>query len=702
MNNYTLYDKEISVTFYREPEIIRPAYKSYILQGHRTSGLSDRRIHWNGSTSFSTAIGGEVPGPLVMINMEFYKGDTRRAFIGYRKDNNGKEYAVYKLIQATGNLYTVDTVEDMMKGKKPDGSPYKSGDRVRVKETGTSYSVYLNGGLSDADKNTIEEELATVLYLNCTNEGLKPDMSLTISLLPGQNCYNAVLKVRNLILADRDIRSWTRMVITAGYRTGYKATYTCPIFASYIAEPNPDGTTVFEGITVGTADNILNNQYIEITFKQEEMPLRELIEHVAQGIADGIKVGCSIADEIMNHPIKMEKQTVYAQNGMAVLSWLQTTVSTFIQNISSMNSDGGSHISAFVQLVDGKLQIIALNGPNKMPEQVRTVVSLDMVSGATFNGTALTVTAPWNPVLQPGNLFYMPPEFINGSKLPNVLPEEDYRNEDNLYRALTMSVAFASVENTNRMEILAVPAQWAGELPTDRTTSMRGDLLARALSKDIADPKHIDVGNTAEVPAQNTNNIYKTEADTQKKMFDDNRNIFEIWGAWTTTTIDSSKGNCLSQILEYYFFYDSNGPKLTEGKGNGKQSSYYEDKKYFTDKGYADAIIHFQSTGCKANILWWPLTVVGTYWRKKADEEAKVSNNWSKIDISDPNKIEENKALSIPIWAGTWESQLSKLTMIRDIWKWAYIEYGELYPDLRKVWRAMYYYLGGPHVNELD
>lgn len=695
MNEQVLYDKEISVTFYREPRDTEPTYQVSAIQGYREDVIKNKKVlgATAGTRLKTTALGYVYP---TTVRLEFYEGSKRRIFAGYKK-KRGKEYAVYRTIRATGNLYKFDTIEDMKRGTRPDGSLFRTGDRIRIKENNTIWNVYVATGSPDIsiDRNVVEteEELATVLYLNSTNEGLKPDMSLSISLLPGQNCYNAILKVRNLILADRDIRSWTRMVIHAGYRTGPKATYTCPIFASYIEEPNPDGITVFEGLTVGVAEGVLHNRFTEITFVQTKMTLLDLTTQVARGISPNIEVECAIDDEIMNTEITMSKQTVYAQNGIAILNWLQTTISQFIQNISQRNSEDGSHISAFLQLDGTVLQIIALNGPNKMPSRVENIISLDMVSGATFNGTALTVIAPWNPALQPGGLFYMPPEFINGSKLPNVLPADDYRNSENLYRALTMSVAFASAENTNKMEILAVPAQWAGQLPENKSTSMRADLLAQSLSKTIEN--RITVGNVNSEEVENVNNIKPQEDDTGKKMFDVNRDLIAQWGVWTTLSVDSTKGNCLSQILEYYFFYDPNGPRLAEGKGDATQSSFYKSQDYFKDKGYTKAITYFQNTGCKANILWWPLTVVGTYWRREMDEKSKVSNNWSKIDILNPNKIQEGRALYIPVWAGSWESQLSKLTLIRDIWKWAYIEYGTLYPELRKVWRAMYYYLGG-------
>ena len=711
MNRQVLYDKEISVTLYHPPRIVEATYTSQVVQGYSQTVLDGKKLLYSQQVQKedNPALGGTFYN--VTATIEFYEGNTRKVFAGYRKKADGKEYAVYKNIRASGRVHIVNTIEDMKKGRAADGSIFQTGDIVKVKEDKSRWNVFVRGAFNPDEVNiktdtqtTITEEEAETLTIACTKSGLKPDMSLSINLLPGQNCYGAVLKVRNLNLVNKDIRVWTRMVITAGYRTGAKASYTCPIFASYIEEPNPDGITTFEGITVGTAESVLNDQYTEIVFLQEEMTLLELTEGVAKGISDTVKVHCYIDDDIMNETIHMKKQTVYAQNGAAILNWLQTTISKFIETISEKL--GMPRMSAFLQLVGDELQIIAINGPNKQLGLIENIVNLDMVSGATFNGTALTVIAPWNPALQPGGLFYMPPEFINGSKLPNTLPTEDYRNEDNLYRALTISVSFASVENENKMTVLAIPAQWVGELPSSKTTEMSGDKLAVALSRDvnIVGTKKIEVGKTGEEDTSEINNIYSAPA-TDHQMFDSNegRDLLTIWGSWTTILVDRDMGRgCISKALEYYFHSYPSGPHLVpDTKGDDQQTRFYKDRDYFQEKGYQKALDHFQSQGCWSNMLWWPLTVVGTYWRKWIDDQSNISNNWATVDPKDPDKVDNLTNLYVPEWAGSWESQLPKLTQVRDIWKYAYQEYKDIYePWIYYMWRAMYYYLGG--TDELD
>lgn len=713
MDRQILYDKIIDVTLYRPPHVTEATYTTQVVQGYSETVLDGRKLLYSAqeTSEGDKGLGGTSPSS---ANIAFYESSTYKVFTGYRELPDGTAKAVYKKLKYSGRTFKVDTIEQMKTGFSKEGVLFSTGDRIRVKENGTTWSVFARWDFQGKEAETIVteesiEEPAEILHIQCTDAGLKPDMALSINLLPGQNCYGAVLKIRNLNLDSIDIRQWSRMVIKAGYRTGAKAQYTCPIFTSYIESPNPDGITTFEGITVGTAEDILNNQPIEIVFHSSKMDLYTLISEIAPAISPGLKVDIAIGDEIVkanadkSNLISIEEQTVYAQNGMAVLNWLQTTVSKFVEELTR-NEDTGEYTSVFMQIIDNKLEVIALNGPNKMPERVRQVVNLDMVTGATFNGTALTVEAPWNPALQPGGLFYMPPEFINGSKLPNILSDKDYRNEDNLYRALTMSVAFASVEGTNKMTVLAVPAQWAGELPSNRATDMRGDLFAAAMAAGslAVDPgKRVVVGDTGSKDAASVNSINKQDA-TNKNMFDKFDKLISTWGgsgSWINETIDVTKGYCLSTIIEYYLFSSDRGPHLITGKGNGKQSAYWKPKKDFEDEGNQLATRFFQDAGCKANVVWWPLVVVGTYWKKKIDDKAGASNNWDSISITNPNLIHENKDLFMPIFT-EWSQMLNKLKQIKDIWKFAYQEYKELYPDLCKTWRAMYYYLGG--AGELD
>lgn len=685
-----LYDKEISVTLYKPPKSTWPGFKSSIVQGYQGSVLSGRKIPYNANLGDIKDVSTLTESQPQTICVEFYKGSTAKVFAGYKKDRSGKDVVTYRKIKFSGNVHKVNTIEQMKAGRSSAGNVFMTGDRIYVVEDKSTWTAVLYRGDQELTYDEAEEQYADTLTIATTNSGLKPDMALTISLLPGQNCYNAVLKIRNLNIDAVSIREWTRMEITAGYRTGKKVKFICPIFASYIESPNPDGITAFEGITVGTAEDSISTQFIEIRFVQNKMKLSDLIREVAPAISPNIEVDIMVDSKIMDEEITISRQTVYSQNGLAVLNWLQSTISTFVETISLRLN--GEKTSIFMQLVDNRLEVIALNGPNKMVDKVRGVVNLDMVSGATFNGTALTVEAPWNPDLRPGGLFYMPPEFIYGSKLPNVLPTSDYRNESNLYRALTMSLAFGSVEGTNKMTILAVPAQWAGEIKNGKTTEMTGEMFAQTLAANTAIVQaSIEIGKS-DVDIGDLNKVDKAVA-TGKKMYDaySGEALITAWGSWVGVDVN---GKCLSVVLEKYFTQDPTGPKLVSGKGINKETRYYKTLEDFVNEGNAMAQSHFSNNGCWYNAIWWPLVVVGTYWRRQIDTKAGVNNNWSKTDPKDPDSLDENGTLYVPMFT-TWAAVEPKLKAIRGIFKYAYQEYHESYKDLANTWRTMYYYLGG-------
>lgn len=688
MISQILYDKEISVTLYRDADYVDPSFTSHILKGYGQTQLNGTQMLWTdiGTKRYTTIDNYQFP---LTVSMEFYEGKTRKVFTGYKK-KNGKEVATFKSISLQkGGKYTLESVEEMVKGFRPDGSLFNTGDRIYTTKEKKTWVVFINDGTQGG--GTTETVEITSLDIPATQQGLKADMTLEIKLLPGQNCYGAVLRIRNLNIDNINIRSWKRMVITAGYRTdGAKAVYTCPIFTSYIESPNPDGITVFEGLTVGVSESMLSNRYVELRFVQEKMTLRDLIISVSKGISPNLSYDLAISDDILNYTITVSKQTVYAQGAMAILNWLQNTTSKFVETISEKQ---GERISVFVQLIGNTLEVLAINGPNKVPERIEGIINLDRVSGAVFNGTALTVEAPWNPALQPGNLFYMPPEFINGSRLPNTLQSTDYRNEDNLYRALTMSIAFGSVDDTNKMTILAVPAQWAGELPTEKATEMRGDVYAQALSSNVVDPVSVQVGIADATSTTTKSSKATVESPTNKQLFDSeiSQNLITTWGQWDTIKVVD--GMCLSVLLEYYFLNYARGPHLVRGQGIRNEYHYDRGRAYYDNN--KKALSHYQSTGCWANTLWWPLTMVGTYWKRYKDNKNQVPNNWDDVNINDPNLIHTGKYLYIPIFPGTWTEAEAKLRQVRELWRFAYLEYKAMHPEMCNAWRAMYYYMGG-------
>lgn len=709
-----LYDRIIDITLYRRAKQIEALHAIHKPNNYYETTVNGKKVlrsygKEDTVTTYNTYDVRQQPGQegdtstqaSVTSVIEFYEGDRRQVYAGIKRLADGTIKDIYKVIKATGPTYTYRTMDEMKQGVKPNGRLLETGDRCRVIQNNTLWNVYVVGSeKSLLTEETIEADAIT-LQIPCTREFLKPDVSFSIKLLPGQNCYGATLKVRNLNLGTIDIRSWDKMIVTAGYRHGAKATFTCPIFTSYIESPNPDGVTVFEGLTIGSAENSFTDHLVTLHFLQEEMTLKELIEGVAQGIMDNISVANTVDDDIMNRIITLEKRTVYAQNGIAVLNWLRDTVNSFVNTITKGQS------TTFLQLAGRTLTVMIINGPSAPVKLLKNIISLDSVRGASFSGTALTITAPWNPALNPGDLFFMPPEFINGSMLPNMLSLKDYRNEKNLYRAITINVDFATVEDANQMTVLAVPAQWAGELPDELATNIGDTEYAAAVEEWYKQDKtrEYDIGKKEPEEAKNlrSKTKAKTPEEQVKELFENNSNIIGKWDAWESMSLKSVPYvNCLSMASQYYIYEFSGGPKLERGRvGNQHEGCYKETDQWLKEQNLKKAIEHQQDKGIGALSLWIPLIALGTYWKKDYDDKNNKHNDWATVDTKNLNFLDFHSGYSLYIPAfptDGWRDSRSRLTAFRNIWKEFYEVYKEGWPDLEGYtiqWLAMYYYLGG-------
>ena len=707
MTNNMLYDRIISVTLHK-----------YVEKKVKTVTVVKNNTH---STLRANALNrgkiGNVVASIERIKNTSYTIDliegTTFSSQARRQNSvivNYEEPSVYSTkFVATGPLFVLQSVNDLYKGTRPDGSPMVTGDRYKVPSKTGLYTTYSVIQSKKSDNSSWFQSLDTTysgnqktsgtvshslcakeesITIKCPDSGMKPDISFTVNLIPGQNCYKMVLKVKNLNLASRDMRDWTDMQVVAGYRTGSVAVFTCPIFTSYIESPNPDGISVFEGITVGQTDVMLTNHAVSISFYKEQVTIQELVNECVKGISEGLEQQISVAPERMNTYISAPQQTFYAANGLAVLNWLQTTLTQIFKQLWDD--------SVIVQVLDGKFMMCSVNGPDVKSKITDSIVNLDCVSGATFSGTALTVIAPWNPALKPGDLFYMPPEFITGSKLPNSLNALDYRNADNLYRVLTMSISFGTVGNTNQMSILAVPSQYVSQFESSRTTEMTPEKMQSVMYEYSQGLPQVHI-RFGEPKDSSNNDITKGANDCRSSV--------------TSGVAASgySPGTCLSVIAENYLFNDPRGPQLQlkKGDGSGKEGAWYMSEEEL-EKVSEKALQYYIPSGISATVLWWPLICIATYWRKYTDDENGIKNTWASIDLNNPDALlqvsesgtpENSGNVSIyypPCTLGTSTYKVA-LTPFKDIYKNFVTMYKDRqgYANWIHCWRAAYYWLGG-------
>lgn len=311
--------------------------------------------------------------------------------------------------------------------------------------------------------------------------GLKPDITFSASLLPGEMFHEVTLTIKNYKMPF-DIRQYTRMEITAGYRKQNNdgvqfdevliRRFPIEIFYSYNLTPAPDSVTVFKGVIVSSfTDNSIedyfsmNNDY-ELEFFRD-VTVDEYIHFAVQLINTkgyNIAVRDNIPDDVKNFVMN----TGPDNNDMYGKTFKFVSVPDILISITNMLEAAYDNIgqkgSFDVHISDGILTIFCTDGFYSEDE---VVINLDCISSATLNAGIMNVTAPWYPPLIPGAIIHVERTYIDGSDLPNVIDVDELMGIDNLYRVLTMDVEFSSIGTTNAMKITAIPLRYAETFEVD-------------------------------------------------------------------------------------------------------------------------------------------------------------------------------------------------------------------------------------------
>ena len=321
------------------------------------------------------------------------------------------------------------------------------------------YDRIINLTLYHADDNRKNIKIV------CPPSGMKPDITLSISEIPGNACFQAVVQIRNLILGD--VRNYKTMSIEAGYYGAQgsqmnKITFNMDIFSGYNESPNPDGITTFNGLVVGQITGFLIDRpvYIEIN---KDVPYQELIEKVVAGASNklmkvqnymSLDIQYVLARDAKNKPIPVSQE---CNNGYAAIMWLQNKLYELGKKVLGY--------PIFLIIWNDLAYVIPLDfsAADKDMYSKFPITNLDAITKASFAGPALSVIAPWVPQVLPGSLIRMKPNYYTGERLPNIIPQGDFGNTENLYYVIKNDIKFATVGNTNQMQIMAIPVQYVVE-----------------------------------------------------------------------------------------------------------------------------------------------------------------------------------------------------------------------------------------------
>lgn len=527
-----------------------------------------------------------------------------------------------------------------------------------------------SGAGKDADETTrilldVLKEQGKYLQIKIptTSLGIKPDIAIGFKTLPGQLCYNCTVKIKNF-KCSYNIRRFKSMDITAGYSHGPKITFHSPIFTSYRESPNPDGVTVFEGVIVGSVDSLFSNRPIVIDIYPNNMTFKQFItECLTQsksGKDTGLTADFSNCEDIMNEKVGVTHHYFNAANGYSLIMWIAEQVNQYSSAL------GYGNVITYIK--DNKV-IFAKAEPYKgqgvVLERTMRILKLDRVTSAEFNGTTLTIKAPWHPYLQPLSLFYMEPNVYGGSNLPNTLNVEDYwKDPDNVYQVITEEVSFETNGTTNEMTLFAVPIKAPKDLG-NKDDMARAEALAQIEKESIIE---IKIGN-------------KSEGETSQSKKDD-------WTAapfpvMSITYYEVQEGDTLTSIADKLYAgvpaYSVDYTKLPNSWDTVNSQLGIE--KPSPGKTKTPGVPHR---------YFWPVIAAATRQRMgKSSAEKNV-----KINVNNPDAIQPGWMLAIPnLTSLEGHEDLKELfgRMARAMQHWKKDKGNDEWKEIGKI----YVYMGG-------
>ena len=544
-----------------------------------------------------------------------------------------------------------------------------------------------------APSNLYTERIFSVL---CSTQGIKPDITFSFSLIPGNGVYNVKVSIRNFCIDNKNvnIRNFTDLVLEAGYQgigpkgSNRKNTISipCKIFTSYQESPGPDGVTVFECVTVSNVTGFISDDNIKMTFNEDTVTLEEFITRCVKFAGGGrddepgkINIHNYLKKEYLSAEINVEKGTYHLANGYALIQKMTEILTGWGKTVIKKEKDAKGnevlkYLKPFVNLSLEDIYIMALDpyfneAVNEEIETKEEVIDLKAVTSASFSGPTLTVIAPWNPKLLPEKLFVMPPNFINGSKLPNLIGDSIYKNPDNYYRVLTMDIKFSTVGRENQMSVMAIPVQYASQKDAEAVKKATVYEAAAIINRKVVS---LEFGNKEEISASYDEN--KTPMENMRAMAD---KIYALGGPGDVI----HKGDTLtSKAKKWYKDISLTFTKEDLQKMHGEINWRPKELKSKDGNTYS----------CGSEMLW-PLIVLATL------PLSRLSKDYLDINANfNPDIVFEGKKIIIPSI-----TSLEDVKKQKDVFKWAwkwYIEFPEK-ASYGRTFKDIYWCLGGTDVD---
>ena len=298
--------------------------------------------------------------------------------------------------------------------------------------------------------------------------GLKPDITVNLSVLPSNNVIGMTVTIRN-VLTDIDISKAYYMSVVMGYDSCGFAIYNCVVFRSYQATPNPDGEFVFEGIVTGEkveysdCPSIVENDPVTVKWNDlGNISIKNYIEYILNGNGKRkpkflFNIDYQVEQKVLN---RMSISTININKQHKSFA---TPISRAVYARQVITEWGKNQDINLVVVIEGSNFIIKSMAKD---DAISPDTAIDIIGykSASFNGALLNITLPYYPAINAGSLIRCDASYATQSGPPNDNNNSIQRNNAwSLYRVMKYSVSFSTVRE-NTMSIDAFPIKEAGKV----------------------------------------------------------------------------------------------------------------------------------------------------------------------------------------------------------------------------------------------
>jgi len=275
----------------------------------------------------------------------------------------------------------------------------------------------------------------------CPTWGIKPNIALSMDLLPTGNTSNVTIKVMNMY-SEINIAKYKYVKVRAGYKDSLYTTFYAEIMNCYVERPNPEGITIFNCV-FGTVSSMFDkSEPVEVAFTAGQT-VPEMFTAVTN--AFGLLLQASVPEEWKSVIFTGTAHTMTYRNALEMWSDIKTKLRILSEayNIAPVYTSVTGNTFYVMSMLAGS-------------DKEKSIV-LDKISTAYLEGGNVVVKAPWLPTLQPSGLFKMDTRFFRGR-----MGSLQVGGDKKLFRAYSIKVGF-STYSENYMEVNATDLSISGD-----------------------------------------------------------------------------------------------------------------------------------------------------------------------------------------------------------------------------------------------